>query len=60
MEKEVTKIKCNLIVRGSDESNASAKADLKIQDPDQDRALAIINEALGDKKNEQDEQRAAS
>ena len=60
MENKVTKIKCNLIVRGSDESNASAKADLEIQDPDRDRALALIDEALGDKKNEQDEQGAAS
>ncbi len=60
MKKEVTKIKCNLIVRGSDESNASAKADLEIQDPDQDRALAIINEALGDKRNEQGEQGGTS
>lgn len=54
MKKEITEIKCNLIVRGSDKANAVAKEDLEVQDPDKNHALAIIDEALGEKEREQD------
>lgn len=54
------KIKCNLVVRGSSEVNAIAEADLKKPDPDKDRALAAINEALEEEEHELDGQEPAS
>jgi len=47
MKEEQKKIKCDLIVRGTAQANANAKADLEIPDPDDQRAKAILNEALG-------------
>jgi hypothetical protein len=59
MKEKAKKIKCDLIVRGSNKANATAKTDLNIKDPSKDRALAIIDEAL-DKEHEQDDQRTTS
>lgn len=57
MKKKPTKIQCNLVVRGSEKANAAAKADLEIEDPEHNRALAIIEEALKEKNHEQNDQR---
>ena len=60
MNDTAKKIKCNLVVRGSNEVNAIAEADLKKPDPDRDRALALINEALEKEEHESDGQEPAS
>jgi hypothetical protein len=40
------KIKCDLIVRGTERANASAQKDLDIPDPNSDKALAAIRDGL--------------
>ncbi len=51
----IKKIKCSLNVRGSDSANAAAEKDLEIPDPEKDKAIAIINEALGTKDDDEEE-----
>lgn len=50
-----TKIRCKLNVFGTNQANANVEADLKIQDPDQERALAILKEALDEEDHKQEE-----
>jgi len=46
MSDKPKKIKCNLIVRGTERANASAQKDLDVPDPDSDHALAAIRNGL--------------
>lgn len=41
------KVKCNLIVRGTERANANAQKDLDVPDPNSDQALATIKDGLG-------------
>ena len=55
MKDQKRKIQCDLNVCGTDQANASVEADLKIPDPDQERALAILKEALDEEKDHKQE-----
>ncbi len=55
MKDQKRKIQCNLNVRGTDQANANVEADLKIPDPDQERALAILKEALDEEEDHKQE-----
>jgi hypothetical protein len=61
MTDKCKKIKCGLVVRGSDKVNANARKDLLVPDPEIDRALAVIDDALEENDDgREDEQGTAS
>jgi len=55
MEENKTKIKCNLVTRGTDKVRAAVTDDLSIPDPDPVIGKQIIDEAMIDKDEENDQ-----
>ena len=55
MENEPTRIKSHLSVKASKELKSSIEKDLEISDPDEEKAKAILNEAMGIRDEDEEE-----